>query len=234
MKKRILIKISGGCLQSSDQKELFDPKKLENLCQQIKIIAQNYTVGIVVGGGNLWRGKNNYLNQLNDQTSHYVGMLATIMNALVLHDFLKAINVRAKVYSAIDVAKITEPFNFLHIENDLVSDQVLIFAAGTGMPYVSTDTCSAVRAIEMQAEYILMGKDNVAGVYNHDPKKDPNAIFYHQLSYDKIINDKLAVMDLTAVSLCKENKIKILVFNQSEKDAFIRALENKITLTTIS
>lgn len=232
-KKTILIKISGGCLQPHKIHDLYDAIELENLCFQIKELHKNYNIGIVVGGGNLWRGKSNYLKNLQTKTAHYVGMLATMMNGLVLHDYLKAIGVKATVFSALTSPQFCFPHNHFHVQNQLENNYVLIFTAGTGLPFVSTDTASAVRAAEIGAEYILMGKDNIQGVYDSDPKKNKNAIFYPELQFDEMLEKNLMVMDLAAVSLCKENNIKILVFNQAVENAFIKALKNEIILTKI-
>ncbi|MDQ0514194.1 uridylate kinase [Mycoplasmoides fastidiosum] len=233
-KKRILIKISGGCLQASNSSEFFDHDKLIDLCLQIKEISKTYQVGLVVGGGNLWRGKSNYLQELHDQTSHYIGMLATVMNGLVFHDFLAAVGVKSKVYSSLQCGQVANQINILNLREELGTDQVLIFTGGAGIPYVSTDTGSAIRAIEIGADIILMGKDNVDGVYSDDPKKNPDAVFYDKMSYDQIIQNKLSVMDNASVNICKENNIKILVFNQSSKNAFVRALNDDIVMTKIS
>lgn len=235
VKPAILIKISGGCLSDKTTGSDYNHKQLVYLVQQIKQLSFKYQIGIVIGGGNLWRGKTNYLPLLNVQSSDYVGMLATVMNGVVLSDYLKSVvQVDTEIYSAIDCPQFSKRINIKELQKDLEQEKIIIFVGGTGMPFVSTDTAAAIRAAQIGAKTILMGKDGVKGVYSHDPKKDPNATFYHQLTYDQVIEKKLAVMDRSALAICAENSIEILVFNQETPNAFVDAINNAIELTKIT
>lgn len=232
-KKIILIKVSGGCLQDSDQNMAFSHEKLIDLVAQLKTLKDQYKIGLVVGGGNFWRGKSNYLTDLSDQTAHYVGMLATNMNGLVLMDYLQNNGVKAQIFSPIACDRLVQELNPFAVKQALVQNDVLIFVSGTGMPFVSTDTAAAIRAIELSSDLILMGKDGAKGVFSSDPNLDPDAIFYDHLSYNDVISQNLEVMDLTALFMCAEHKIKILVFDQSIKGAFVKALAGEIEFSLI-
>lgn len=232
-KPTLLIKLSGGCLHDQHNSQLYDHQQLQQLCAQIAQLQQHYQLGIVIGGGNLWRGKSNYLTNLSAPTSDYVGMLATIINGLVLRDYLLTHQVQATCFSAFACNHLVEEFNLMKVKQALHNHQVVIFVGGTGLPFVSTDTAAAIRALEIGAEVILMGKDHVKGVYSADPKTNPNAHFYPQLDYQTAIKNDLGFMDQAALSLCSKHQLKIIVFNQAIQHAFIKALNGEIERTMI-
>lgn len=231
----ILLKISGGCLADKANDSDYNHQQLVFLVEQFKILSSKYQIGVVIGGGNLWRGKTNYLPILNKQSSDYVGMLATVMNGVVLSDYLRGVaGLDSVIYSAIDCPQFSKRINIKELKRDLSVQSIIIFVGGTGMPFVSTDTAAAIRAAQIGAQTILMGKDGVKGVYSCDPKIYPNAVFYPQLTYDQVIEQKLAIMDRAALAICAENNVEIRVFNQATDNAFVAAMQGGIELTKIS
>ena len=226
-----LIKISGESL--SDKDGIASVKKINSLVKQIKEISKNNKIAIVIGGGNIWRGARNGLN-ISRPISDTIGMIATCINATILSESLNSNGVNSKVFSPKQCAGLTNDINYAEINAWLSKKgNVVIFASGTGSPYFTTDSGAALRASEINAEWILMAKNNVDGVYDDDPIKNKHAKFYSNLKYDEIIKKNLKVMDLTALTICKENKIKIKVFNASKDDCYINAIKNKIKCTII-
>ncbi len=226
--KKILLKISGEALLGTQQFGI-DPEPVHNICSEIK---KAYDLGvqiaIVVGGGNIFRGMQNSSKLGMDQASgDYVGMLATVMNAIALQSELRKIGVDCRVQSAIDMEKIAEPYIRFRAIRHLEKGRVVIFAAGTGNPFFTTDTAAALRASEIGAQAMLMAKNGVDGVYNDDPKTNPNAKKYDKITYDDIIVNGLKVMDLTSCALCKQNKIPICVFDFNLKDSLVKILNNE-------
>ena len=226
--KKILLKISGEALLGTQQFGI-DPEPVHNICSEIK---KAYDLGvqiaIVVGGGNIFRGMQNSSKLGMDQASgDYVGMLATVMNAIALQSELRKIGVDCRVQSAIDMEKIAEPYIRFRAIRHLEKGRVVIFAAGTGNPFFTTDTAAALRASEIGAQAMLMAKNGVDGVYNDDPKTNPNAKKYDKITYDDIIVNGLKVMDLTCCALCKQNKIPICVFDFNLKDSLVKILNNE-------
>ena len=226
--KKILLKISGEALLGTQQFGI-DPEPVHNICSEIK---KAYDLGvqiaIVVGGGNIFRGMQNSSKLGMDQASgDYVGMLATVMNAIALQSELRKIGVDCRVQSAIDMEKIAEPYIRFRAIRHLEKGRVVIFAAGTGNPFFTTDTAAALRASEIGAQAMLMAKNGVDGVYNDDPKTNPNAKKYDKITYDDIIVNGLKVMDLTSCTLCKQNKIPICVFDFNLKDSLVKILNNE-------
>lgn len=226
--KKILLKISGEALLGTQQFGI-DPEPVHNICSEIK---KAYDLGaqiaIVVGGGNIFRGMQNSTKLGMDQASgDYVGMLATVMNAIALQSELRKIGVDCRVQSAIDMEKIAEPYIRFRAIRHLEKGRVVIFAAGTGNPFFTTDTAAALRASEIGAQAMLMAKNGVDGVYNDDPKTNPNAKKYDKITYDDIIVNGLKVMDLTSCALCKQNKIPICVFDFNLKDSLVKILNNE-------
>jgi len=190
-------------------------------------------VAVVVGGGNFWRGEEAEKQFGMDRgTADYAGMLATVINALVLQDGLEKIGVVTRTQTAIDIQKVAEPYIRRRAIRHLEKGRVVIFAAGTGNPYVTTDTAAALRAIEIGAQAVLLTKDNVDGIYSADPKKDPKATRFDTLTYLQAINLRLEVMDATALSLCMEHKLPIIVFNFMAKKGIERAVTGE-TIGTI-
>jgi uridylate kinase len=179
--------------------------------------------GIVIGAGNLWRGRVGLELGMERATADYMGMLATVMNALVLMDALESIGVMTRVQSAIEMRTVAEPYIRRRAIRHLEKDRVVIFGGGTGNPYFSTDTAAALRAMEIDAD-VLIKATKVDGVYDSDPKLNPNAVKFDRLSYIETLNRRLEVMDSTAISLCMENKLPILVLNLWDKEALKKAL----------
>lgn len=208
--KRIVLKISGESLSGSKGAGV-DIETVNKISEEIKRIHElGVQVSIVVGGGNFWRGRQS--KNMDRTTSDYIGMLGTVMNALAFQDSLELIGVDTRVQSAIDMKQIAEPYIRRKAVRHLEKGRVVIFAAGTGNPYFSTDTTAALRAAEIEAEVILLGKKGVDGIYSSDPKIDVNAKKFETLKYIDILNLGLGIMDSTATSLCMDNKIPLIVF----------------------
>ncbi|OAL09861.1 UMP kinase [Candidatus Mycoplasma haematobovis] len=233
-RERILLKLSGGNLKKLNETFFFNNEIISNLVDQIEELLQKYDLALVVGGGNIWRGSENKLDALEDQSSHYIGMLATLMNSITIQNYLKKKNIKSRIYSALSCPRVAEELNQENISRALDAHEVVIFGAGTGMPFVSTDTCAAIRAIEIGATKVLIGKNSVKGVYDKDPNKYKDAVFLPKLSYDEILFRKLKVMDHTALALLAPYKVELLVFNQDTKDSFVKALKGDIEYTSIN
>ena len=227
--KRVLLKLSGEAL-AGEAKTGLDINVLDNLCNQIKeLVKLGVQVGIVVGGGNFWRGK--YGNQMERTTSDYMGMLATCMNGLALQDALETREIYTRVQTAIEMQEIAEPYIKRKAVKHLEKGRVVIFSGGTGNPYFTTDTAAALRAAEIDADVILVGKTADA-VYSDDPKTNPDAIKYDEITYMDILNKDLKVMDSTATSLCKDNSIPLVVFAIAEPENIIKVVKGE-TIGTI-
>ncbi len=235
MYKRVLLKLSGEALQSKDSSGGFDQKVLEGLATQIKeVFEKGVQVAIVVGGGNFIRGK--FAEQLGIERTQadYMGMLATVINALAIQSTLEKFGVPTRVQSAIPMEKIAEPYIYRRAIRHLEKGRVVIFAAGTGSPYFSTDTTAALRASEINADIILMAKNGVDGVYTSDPKKDKNASKYDTITYRELINKSLQVIDATAASMCDENNIDLLIFDINGDDTIVKAVNQENIGTLVS
>jgi len=226
--KKILLKISGEALLGNQQFGI-DPEPVHNICTEIKkAYDMGVQIAVVVGGGNIFRGMKNSSKLGMDQASgDYVGMLATVMNAIALQSELRKIGVDCRVQSAIDIEKIAEPYIRFRAIRHLEKGRVVIFAAGTGNPFFTTDTAAALRASEIGAEAMLMAKNGVDGVYSDDPKTNPNAKKYDKITYDDIIVNGLKVMDLTSCALCKQNSIPITVFDFNLENSLVKILNNE-------
>ncbi len=211
--RRVVLKLSGEALAGS-QGYGIDPETVENIARQIKEVNETgLEVAVVNGGGNIWRGLSGSAQGMDRATADYMGMLATVINSLALQDALEALGVMTRVQTAIEMRQIAEPYIRRRAIRHLEKKRVVIFAAGTGNPYFSTDTTAALRAAEIEADAILMAKKNVDGVYDCDPNKNPNAVKFNKLNYLEVIQRGLGVMDTTAISLCMDNRIPIIVFN---------------------
>lgn len=233
--QRVLLKISGEALGGAGS-ELYNNKSIDNICQQIQtLITANIQVGIVVGGGNIWRGaklgESIGLKRIN---ADYMGMLATIMNALVIESKLKALGVKVLVQSSLEINQLAERFYYKKAISSFEKGYVCIFAGGTGSPYFTTDTAAVLRAIEIDANVLLMAKNGVDGVYNKDPVTNKDAIRYEHLTYQDITNKQLKVMDLTASTMCMEANLKTLVFDINIKNNIIKAVQNRAIATIIT
>ena len=219
--KRVLIKLSGEALAGEAGFGLNYDKVLE-ICESIKkCVDLGVEIAIVVGGGNFWRGRSS--GKMDRTRADHMGMLATTINALGIVDGLEQVGVNARAQTAIEMRQIAEPYIRNKAIRHLQKGRVVVFGCGTGNPFFSTDTAAALRAAEMDAQ-IIFKATNVDGVYDSDPKKNPNAVKYDEISYLDVLNKGLQVMDSTAASLCMDNKIPILVFNLNEPDNIVKAI----------
>ena len=222
--KRVLLKLSGEAL-AGDNKTGVYADVIGSICDQIKkVVDLGVEVAIVVGGGNFWRGR--YGHDMERTTSDYMGMLATAMNALALQDCLEARGVDTRVQTAIEMREIAEPYIKRKAEKHLQRGRVVIFACGTGHPYFSTDTGAALRAAEINADIILLAK-TIDGVYSADPKIDPTAVKYDEISYIDILEQDLKVMDSTATSLCRDNQIPLMVFEIAKPENIVKIIQGE-------
>lgn len=227
MYKRILLKMSGEAIKG-DTPFGIDPATVLSIAKQIKEIHDmKVEVGIVVGGGNIWRGKTAEGLGMDRAQADYMGMLATIMNGLAVQDALEHLNVPTRVMSALNVNEVAEPYIRRRAIRHLEKGRVCIFVGGIGSPFFSTDTACVLRATEIGAEVILMAKNKTEGVYDSDPRKNPNAKLYDELTFSEILNKNLAVMDSTAASLCKDNKLNIIVFNMNTEGNIVKAVKGE-------
>jgi uridylate kinase len=226
--KRILLKISGEALMG-DQGFGIKPEVISLVADEIVEAASlGCDVAVVVGGGNIFRGVQNSTKLGMDRAAaDYVGMLATIMNSLILQETVKSKGMQVRVMSAIGMDRIAEPYIRLKAVRHLEKGRVVIFAGGTGNPFFSTDTTSALRAAEIGADVIMMAKNGVDGVYDKDPKTNPDAVKFDTLTYDDVLMKDLKVMDQTAVTLCKETKLPILVFDFNQQGAISQILQGE-------
>ena len=222
--KRILLKLSGEAL-AGERKNGIDAKILGNICDKIKeIVNMGVQVSIVVGGGNFWRGR--YGHEMERTTSDYMGMLATTINGLALQDALESRGIFTRLQTAIEMREIAEPYIKRKAAKHLEKGRVVIFACGTGNPYFSTDTGAALRAAETDSEVILLAK-TIDGVYSTDPKEDKNAVKYDEITYLDILNKDLKVMDSTATSLCRDNKIPLIVFGIDNPENIVKIIKGE-------
>lgn len=221
--KRIVLKLSGEAL-AGKQGYGINQDMISSIAQQVKDVRNIGTeVAIIVGGGNIWRGIAGSAQGMDRATADYMGMLATVMNSLALQDALEKVGIDTRVQVAIEMRQIAEPYIRRRAIRQLEKGRVVIFAAGTGNPYFSTDTTAALRAAEIEAEVILMAK-KVDGVYDSDPVKNHNAKKYDKLTHMEVLNQGLGVMDSTAASLCKDNKIPIIVFNINQQGNILKVV----------
>lgn len=232
VKERILIKVSGGSLKSN--KNVIDSEKINDLAKQIKELCKDYTISLVIGGGNIFRG--NVASELNidRNDADAMGMLATMINGLILMNVFKNNGIKTKLFSALKMDKIIDEYTTRGVNEALDNDYVCIYVAGTGLPYFTTDTGAALRAVETKSKLILMAKNGVDGVYDKDPLKYSDAQRFDNLSYEEIINKSLEVIDQSALTLCWDNNISILVFNASEPNCLIKAINKQIKTTIIN
>ena len=224
IQKRVVLKLSGEALREVGSHDNISPEIVERIAKEIaEAHREGVEIAIVVGGGNFWRGASASARGMDRATADYVGMLATVMNALAVQSAIEEEGVSCIVQSAIEMKNVAEPFIRRKAYRQLSEKYVVIFAAGTGNPFFSTDTTAALRASEMGANAILKAT-MVDGIYTADPKKDPKAVRYETVSYETCINDQLAVMDSTAFALCKDNNIPIMVFDLSVPGNITKAI----------
>jgi uridylate kinase len=231
--KRILLKLSGESLAGPDGFGI-NPLKAEAIAERLKgVYAMGVEIAIVIGAGNLWRGKQGIDRGMDRATADYMGMLATMMNAMALMDALERGGVLTRVQSAIEMRAVAEPYIRRRAIRHLEKQRVVIFGAGTGNPFFSTDTAAALRAVEIDAG-VLIKATKVDGVYDSDPQKNPDARKFDHLSYIDVLNRRLEVMDSTAISLCMDNKLPILVINLWDPSALERALQGEKVGTLVT
>lgn len=231
--KRILLKLSGESLMGSKSFGI-DPDMLSVYARQIKTIHDaGVEVAVVIGGGNIFRGINAVQGGFDRVQGDYMGMLATVMNGMALQSALENLKVHTRLQTAIEMKEIGEPFIRRRAVRHLEKRRVVIFGAGTGNPYFTTDTAASLRAIEIEADVILKGT-RVDGIYSSDPEKDPTATKYDRISFDEVIQKGLNVMDLTAFTLCKENNLPIIVFNANQEDNLFRLVQGETLGTLVS
>jgi uridylate kinase len=217
---RVIIKISGEAL-AGDNGSGISNEVVDMVVDQIKkVTSAGIQVGVIVGGGNFWRGRQGV--NMDRTTADHMGMLATVINALALQDAFEKADIPTRVQTALTITRVAEPYILRKAMRHLEKGRVVIFACGTGNPYFSTDTGAALRAAEIGAEVLLLAK-NIDGVYDSDPKKNPNAVKIDEITYLEVIGRGLNAMDTTAISLCMENNIEIVAFALAEKDSIVRA-----------
>jgi len=232
--RRVLLKISGESLKGSSSSGI-DPAAVKYLAQQIGLAqGMGVELAVVIGGGNIWRGESAENQGMDRATADYAGMLATLINALALQDGLERQNIITRTQTALQMQAVAEPYIRRRAIRHLEKGRVVLFAAGTGNPFMTTDTASALRALEINAEVLLMAKNNVDGVYDSDPNQNPDAIRFCNLDYMEALNRRLDVMDATAVSLCMDNKMPIIVFDIFREGNVGRVLCGEAVGTLIS
>ncbi len=222
--KRVIIKLSGEALAGEKGFGL-DESVIDYVVKQIKKVANDgVEVGIIIGGGNFWRGRQG--SNMDRTTADHMGMLATVINSLAMQDALEKHGVACRVQTALTITRVAEPYILRKAMRHLEKGRVVIFACGTGNPYFSTDTGAALRAAEIGAEALLLAK-NVDGIYDSDPKKNPDAKKFDEIAYIDVIKKGLNAMDTTAISLCMENKIPVIAFALSEEDSILKAVNGE-------
>ncbi|APX72625.1 UMP kinase [Companilactobacillus allii] len=225
--KRIILKVSGEAL-AGEKGFGINPPVIKKIAEQIKSVHDlGVQIAIVCGGGNIWRGETGAEMGMDRAQADYMGMMATVMNGLALQDGLEQLDVPTRVQTSIEMRQVAEPYIRRKAVRHLEKGRVVIFAGGTGNPYFSTDTTSVLRAAEIEADVILMAKNNVDGVYSADPKKDPKAKKYDELTQLDIINKNLGVMDSTASSLSMDNNIPLIVFNLNEPENIKKVVQGE-------
>ena len=229
---RVVLKISGEAL-AGEKKTGFDFDFVSGVCQTVKTAAeQGVQIGIVIGGGNFWRGVKDGAGKVERVSADRMGMLATCMNCLAVCDVLRQLGAKARVMTAVDIMGVGERYDTRRTIEYMEAGEIVLFAGGTGAPFFSTDTAAALRAAEIHADAILLAK-NIDGVYSADPKLDPTAVKYDRIRYDEVLAKRLAVMDSTATSLAMDNEIPVIVFALAEPENILRVLRGEAVGTTV-
>ena len=229
--KRVLLKLSGEAL-AGEQKRGFDEATVTEVAKQIKtIVDEGLQVGIVIGGGNFWRGRTS--GAMDRSKADQIGMLATIMNCIYVSDICRYVGLKTEVFTPFVCGAFTTLYSKDAVEESFAEGKVVFFAGGTGHPYFSTDTATVLRAVEMGADAILLAKA-VDGIYDSDPKVNPDAKKYDEISIDEVVAKKLAAMDLTASIMCMEQKMPMLVFGLDEKDSIVNTVHGKFSGTKVT
>ena len=231
--KRVLLKLSGESLMGKKEYGI-DSEALNHYALEVqKVVNEGVEVGIVIGGGNIFRGIDAIKGGVKDRAqADYMGMMATLLNGMALQSALESYNLSTRLQSAIKVEQVCEPFIRRRAIRHLEKGRIVIFAAGTGNPYFTTDTAAVLRAIEINAQVILKGT-RVDGIYTADPEKDITATKYDSVSYDEVYTQNLNVMDMTAITLCKENNLPIIVFNINAEDSFLKVVRGDVVGTSV-
>lgn len=225
--KRIVLKLSGEALAGEEGFGL-KPSVLRYVANQIRQVqAEGVQVAVVVGGGNFWRGRLGQEMGMDRASADYIGMLGTVMNALALQDAIEKCGLESRVLTAIEMRQVAEPFIRRRAIRHLEKGRVVIFAAGNGSPYFTTDTTAALRAAEIEADAILMGKQGTSGIYDSDPRKNKDAVKYDEVSYQEVLSKGLQVMDTTATALCKDNNIPLVVFDMMGEDYVVKVVRGE-------
>ncbi len=234
--KRILLKLSGEWLANKEKSLSVDYSLIDNISTQLKKLKDNNVqIAIVIGGGNFWRGASAEKNGIPRNRADYIGMLATIMNALALQSGFEKHGLKCRVQSSITIdPKVAENYITEKAIKYLNSGEIVIFAAGTGRPYFTTDTAATLVASEIKADIILLGKNNINGIYDSDPNVNKQAKKYSNISYDEILNKNLKVIDSTAATMARDNNIDALVFNIGEKDSILNVVDERGLFTKVS
>ena len=229
--KRVLLKLSGEAL-AGEKKTGFDEATVIEVAKQIREISkEGLEIGIVIGGGNFWRGRTS--ETIDRNKAEQIGMLATVMNCIYVSDICRYLGMKTQIYTPFVCGAFTDLYSKDAVEESFAQGKIVFFAGGTGHPYFSTDTATVLRAVEIEAEAILLAKA-VDGVYDSDPKTNPNAVKYDEISIEEVVAKKLAAMDLTASIMCMEQKMPMLVFALDEKDSIINTVHGKFTGTKVT
>ena len=224
--ERVIVKLSGEAFAGGNSAGI-NASAVRDIAQEIKgLVDLDYQVGIIIGAGNIWRGRDAAENGMERASADYMGMLGTILNSLALQNALEALGVPTRTMTAIEIPRVAEPYIRRRAIHHLEKNNVVIFGGGTGNPFFSTDSAAALRAAEVGAKTILMAKNGCDGVYDSDPRKNPNAKKFTTITYHELIERELQVMDLTAATLCKENNIKTIVFDMNVKGNVVKVLEH--------
>ncbi len=234
MKRRVVLKLSGSAFANADLGYGIDPATVDAVAGEIAQVAEEgYEIAIVVGGGNIFRGISDTAGEMDRANADYMGMLATVINAVALRDALERAGAQCRVQTAITIQEVAEPYIRLRAIRHLEKGRVVIFAAGTGNPFFTTDTAAALRAAEIGADAVLMAKRDVDGVYTADPATNPEAVLLEDLDYMHAISEQLKVMDATAITICMENDLPIRVFNMAVPGNIGRAVRGESVGTLV-
>jgi uridylate kinase len=231
--QRILLKLSGEALQGAASFGI-EPSTVDSIARQVAtVVSRGVQVGMVIGGGNIWRGEPAAMRGMDRPTADNMGMLATVINGLALQSSMERLGLHTRVQSAVTMTEVAEPYIRRRAIRHLEKGRVVIFVAGTGNPYFTTDTAASLRALEIGAEVLMMAKNRVDGVYDADPNRDANARKFDQLTYMEALERRLKVMDSTALSLCMDNKLPIIVFDLTNETNLPRLVEGDRTVGTL-
>ena len=230
MYKRILMKLSGEAL-SGEKGFGFDDDNAKKVCYQIKeLVDKNVELALLVGGGNIWRGREN--TDMDMSKSHQIGIMATVLNAMFMQEMLREVGIKARVITPFPISGIAEDFEKIKVLDYMAKGEVIIFAGGSGQPFFTTDTGAVLNALKIDADALFLAK-NIDGVYDSDPRTNPNAVKYDRITFQEVLDKKLGVMDLTAAILCEENKLNAVVFDLNTEGNIMKNINGEITGTLV-